>query len=161
MVIDADGLNWLAKQEQWWELLPAGKAVLTPHAAEMSRWTGSEVEQITADPVKVARDAAEKWGQTVVLKGTTTVIATAEGIVTTVEMPLSLATAGSGDVLCGSIGAFLAQGLSGPDAASLAAFAGSRAASRLAERVGTLGLVASDLPLAIAEELAILERVGA
>ncbi|MDQ2654491.1 MAG: NAD(P)H-hydrate dehydratase [Chloroflexota bacterium] len=161
MVIDADGLNWLAKQEQWWELLPAGKAVLTPHAAEMSRLTGSELEQITADSVKAARDAAEKWGQTVVLKGTTTVIATAEGVVTTVEMPLSLATAGSGDVLCGSIGAFLAQGLSGPDAASLAAFAGSRAASRLAERVGTLGLVASDLPLAIAEELAILERVGA
>jgi NAD(P)H-hydrate epimerase len=76
-------------------------------------------------------------------------------------MPLSLATAGSGDVFSGSIGAFLAQGLSGPDAASLAAFAGSRAANRLAERVGTLGLVASDLPLAIAEELAALERVGA
>jgi NAD(P)H-hydrate epimerase len=161
MVIDADGLNWLAKQEEWWELLPAGKAVLTPHAAEMARLTGREVEEITSDPVKAAQDAAATWGQTVVLKGTTTVIATAEGAVTTVEMPLSLATAGSGDVLCGSIGAFLAQGLSGPDAASLAAFAGSRAATRLAERVGTLGLVASDLPLAIAEELAALERVGA
>jgi NAD(P)H-hydrate epimerase len=161
LVIDADGLNWLAKQEQWWELLPAGTAVLTPHAAEMSRLTGKEVDEILSDSVKAARDAAEKWGQTVVLKGSTTVIATAEGVVTTVEMPLSLATAGSGDVLCGSIGAFLAQGLSGPDAAALAAFAGSRAAYRLAERVGTLGLVASDLPLAIAEELAILERVGA
>lgn len=161
LVIDADGLNWLAKQDQWWELLPAGRAVLTPHAGEMARLTASEVDEITADPVGAARDAAEKWGQTVVLKGTTTVIATAEGAVTTVEMPLNLATAGSGDVLSGSIGAFLAQGLSGPDAAALAAFAGSRAASRLAERVGTLGLVASDMPLAIAEELAALERMGA
>lgn len=161
VVIDADGLNWLAKQEQWWELLPAGKVVLTPHAGEMARLTGKAADEITSNPVDAARNAAETWGQTVVLKGTTTVIATAEGAVTTVEMPLSLATAGSGDVLCGSIGALLAQGLSGPDAASLAAFAGSRAANRLAERVGTLGLVASDMPLAIAEELAALERVGA
>lgn len=161
VVIDADGLNWLAKQEQWWEHLPAGKAVLTPHHGEMARLTGKDTERILADPITAARDAAETWGQTVVLKGTTTVIATADGAVSTVEMPLSLATAGSGDVLSGSIGAFLAQGLSGPDAAALAAFAGSRAASRLSERVGTLGLVASDMPLAIAEELAVLERVGA
>ncbi len=161
VVIDADGLTWLSKQDQWWELLPAGKAVLTPHAAEMSRLTGSEAEAITADPAGAARDAAVKWGQTVVLKGTTTIIATPDGSVGTVEMPLGLATAGSGDVLCGSIGAFLAQGLSGPDAASLAAFVGSRAASRLAERVGTLGMVAGDMPLAIAEELAALERLGA
>lgn len=161
MVIDADGLNWLAKQEQWWALLPAGRVVLTPHAGEMARLTGKEAEEIAADPGNAARDAAVTWGQTVVLKGTTTIIATAEGAVTTVEMPLNLATAGSGDVLCGSIGAFLAQGLSGPDAASLAAFAGSRAAYRLAGRVGTLGLVASDMPLAIAEELAALERVEA
>lgn len=161
LVVDADALTWLSKQEKWWELLPAGKAVLTPHAAEMSRLTGKEAEEITADPVSAAREAAAAWGQTVVLKGTTTVIATAEGAITEVAMPLSLATAGSGDVLCGSVGAFLAQGLSGPDAASLAAFVGSHAAFRLAERVGTLGMVASDMPLAIAEELAVLERVGA
>lgn len=161
MVVDADGLNWLARQEDWWGLLPAGEVVLTPHAGEMARLTGAETEQIAADPVAAARDAAAKWGQTVVLKGTKTVIATADGSVTTVEMPLSLATAGSGDVLCGSMGAFLAQGLSGPDAASLAAFVGSRAASRLAQRIGTLGVVASDMPLAIAEELGILERMGA
>ena len=161
LVIDADGLNWLAKQAQWWEHLPAGKAVLTPHVGEMSRLTGKEIDEITRDPVSAARDAAAAWGQTVVLKGTTTVIAPADGLVSSVDMPLSLATAGSGDVLSGSIGAFLAQGLSGPDAASLAAFVGSRAAFRLSERLGTLGVVASDLPLAIAEELAVLERVGA
>jgi hypothetical protein len=43
----------------------------------------------------------------------------------------------------------------------LAAFVGSRAASRLAQRIGTLGVVASDMPLAIAEELGTLERLGA
>lgn len=159
VVLDADGLNWLARQDEWWKLLPEGRVVLTPHAAEMARLTGKEPEEITADPIAAARDGAAKWGQTVVLKGTKTVIATADGSITTVDMPFSLATAGSGDVLCGSIGAFLAQGLSGPDAASLAAFVGSRAASRLAERFGMLGVVASDLPVAIAEELAALERV--
>ena len=161
LVIDADGLTWLSKQEQWWELLPAGKAVLTPHVAEMARLTGKEAEEITADPVGVAREAAATWGQTVVLKGTTTVIATADGAIAEVDMPLGLATAGSGDVLCGSIGAFLAQGLSGPDAAMLAAYVGSRAAARLAERIGTLGMVAGDMPMAIAEELGALERMGA
>jgi NAD(P)H-hydrate repair Nnr-like enzyme with NAD(P)H-hydrate dehydratase domain len=161
LVVDADGLNWLAKQERWWELLPAGKAVLTPHPAEMARLTGKEAEEITADPVGAAREAAAAWGQTVVLKGTRTVIATADGAVAEIEMPLSLATAGSGDVLSGSIGAFLAQGLSGPDAATLAAFVGSRAAFRLAQRIGTLGMVAGDMPLAIAEELGALERMGA
>jgi NAD(P)H-hydrate epimerase len=159
VVIDADGLNWLAKQDEWWKLLPEGRVVLTPHAAEMARLTGKEQEEINADPVAAAREAAAKWGQTVVLKGTKTIIATADGSITSIDMPLSLATAGSGDVLCGSIGAFLAQGLSGADAAALAAFVGSRGAFRLAERFGTLGVVASDLPVAIAEELATLERV--
>ncbi|MCA9878382.1 MAG: NAD(P)H-hydrate dehydratase [Thermomicrobiales bacterium] len=161
VVIDADGLNWLAKQEHWWERLPAGQVVLTPHAGEMARLTGADAEAIAGNPVGAARDAAAMWGQTVVLKGTTTVIAAADGAVTKIAMPLGLATAGSGDVLSGSVGAFLAQGLSGPDAAALAAFAGSRAAARLVARVGTLGLLASDLPLAIAEELAVLERTEA
>ena len=65
-----------------------------------------------------------------------------------------------GDVLSGSIAAFLAQGLIPADAASLAVFVGSRAAARLEERYGTLGVVAGDLPVAIAEELGALERMG-
>jgi NAD(P)H-hydrate repair Nnr-like enzyme with NAD(P)H-hydrate dehydratase domain len=74
------------------------------------------------------------------------------------DSPASLATAGSGDVLAGVIGAFLAQDLSAIDAASLAAYAGVRAARRLEKDLGTLGVTASDLPRAIAVELAALER---
>ena len=69
----------------------------------------------------------------------------------------ALATAGSGDVFAGTIGGFLAQGLAPIDAAALAFYVGTRAARRAEQRFGTLGLLAGDLPPAIAEELAALE----
>jgi NAD(P)H-hydrate epimerase len=97
----------------------------------------------------------------VVLKGGRTVVASADGTVRAVDAPPSLATAGSGDVLCGSIGALLAQGLRGPDAAALAVFVGCRAAERVAAQYGTLGVIAGDLPAAIAAELRALEELGA
>ena len=64
-------------------------------------------------------------------------------------------------MLCGSIGALLAQGLDGPDAAALAVFVGCRAAERVSAQYGTLGIVAGDLPQAIAAELRALEELGA
>ena len=88
-------------------------------------------------------------------------MASADGAVVAADAPPALATAGSGDVLCGSIGGFLAQGLSGPDAAALAVFVGCRAAERVSEKYGTLGVVAGDLPMAIAAELRALEEIGA
>jgi NAD(P)H-hydrate epimerase len=86
-----------------------------------------------------------------------TVIATSDGQTAEIEPSPALATAGTGDVLSGAIAAFLAQGLSPFDAGKLAAFVGARAATRVSGRYGTLGVLASDLPAAIAEELASLE----
>jgi ADP-dependent NAD(P)H-hydrate dehydratase / NAD(P)H-hydrate epimerase len=161
IVVDADALNWLAGQDSWWERAPRGQLVLTPHAGEMARLTGEDADQIAEHPMQSARNAAELWGQTVVLKGGQTMVASPVGQVVAVDTPPSLATAGSGDVLSGSIGAFLAQGLPPVDAAALAVFVGRRAAVRVSERYGTLGVVASDLPAAIAEELSALERLSA
>jgi len=161
IVVDADALNWLSDQERWWERVPTRLMVLTPHPGEMSRLADVEVDEIVANPEVIAREAATRWGQTVVLKGGRTVIASADGATRAVDAPPSLATAGSGDVLCGSIGGLLAQGLSGPDAAALAVFVGCRAAERLSSQYGTLGLVAGDLPQAIAGELRALEELGA
>lgn len=161
VVVDADGLNWLAKRDGWWEQLSNQRLVLTPHVGEMARLVKSDVETILADPLATARDAAERWNQVVVLKGAKTLVASPAGEVVYVETPPVLATAGSGDVMSGAIGAFLAQGLTPRDAAALAVYAGSRAAGRLQERLGTLGVVAGDLPLAIAEELNALERLEA
>ena len=161
VVVDADGLNWLAQQESWWERVPAELLVLTPHPGEMSRLVGIDVDEVVASPEVIAREAAIRWMQTVVLKGGRTVVAGADGCVRAVDAPPALATAGSGDVLCGSIGALVAQGLSGPDAAALAVFAGCRAADRVSAQFGTLGVVAGDLPGAIAAELRALEELGA
>ncbi|MGH2615009.1 MAG: ADP-dependent NAD(P)H-hydrate dehydratase [Thermomicrobiales bacterium] len=161
VVLDADGLNWLAKQDRWWERTPEARLVLTPHVGEMARLRDIDIADVLANPVHVAREAAAEWRQTVVLKGNPTLVASPGGEMMSAESPTSLATAGSGDVLSGSIGAFLAQGLTASDAAGLAAFIGSRAADRVARRYGTLGVVAGDLPQAMAEELCALEAIGA
>ncbi|MGI9252785.1 MAG: ADP-dependent NAD(P)H-hydrate dehydratase [Thermomicrobiales bacterium] len=152
LVIDADALNWLAEQENWPSMIPARSAVLTPHIGEMARLLKMETEEILADPAGTAKEAAAAWGQVVVLKGGTTVVSDGQRTLSA-ETPPSLATAGTGDVLAGAIGALLAQGLAPIDAAALAVYAGGEAARRVEARVGTLGLVAGDLPLAIAETL--------
>ncbi len=119
VVVDADALNWLSEQEQWWERVPAGLLVLTPHAGEMARLVQADVDEVLAEPERVALESAARWRQTVVLKGGRTLVASQDGGLVAVEAPPALATAGSGDVLSGSIGALLAQGLAASDAAAL------------------------------------------
>ena len=161
LVLDADALNWLAGQERWWERLPRRGAVLTPHVGEMARLTKLSADELTADPVGAARHAAREWGQAVVFKYGFTVATDGDRAYVADDAPRSLATAGSGDVFAGTIGAFLAQGLAPLEAAALAIYVGVRAARRLEARLGTLALLASDLPLAMAEVLANLEQGGA
>ena len=157
VVIDADGLNWLAKQETWWEALPPGRSVLTPHVGEMSRLLGVDAEEIVTDPVGTVRAAARSWRQVVVLKYGYTAVSDGTRTLVADDAPVSLASAGTGDILAGVIGAFLAQGVAPLDAAALAIHVGMRAARRVERTMGTLGLVATDLPPAIARELAALE----
>jgi len=153
LVIDADGLNWLARQGAWWTSVPAQRLVLTPHPGELSRLLDRSVEEITGDPVSAAREAAHTWNQVVVLKGGHAVIS--DGTTTLVADTASpaLATAGSGDVLAGTIGALVAQTGSLLDAAIIAVHVGPRAADHVATRFGAHGVIATDLPDAIAEEL--------
>ena len=158
MVLDADGLNWLSEQEDWPTLLKGRTVVLTPHPGELSKLMGKPVDELTEDPVASAIAAAKKAGQVVVFKYGHTVVTDGSRTLVAELAPTALATAGSGDVLSGSIGAFLAQGLAPMDAAALAVYAGARAATVQAERFGDLGVVASDLPDAIAEVLAELGR---
>jgi NAD(P)H-hydrate epimerase len=155
-VLDADALNWLSKQENWSSRFAPGSLILTPHVGEMARLTGLDHDEILEDAPGVASRFAGEWQQTVVLKAAITVVADTKTTRVVNNTPVALATAGSGDVLAGSIGALLAQGLSPLEAASLAVYLGTKAAESLSGRLSPLGVVASDLPVAIAEAIAAL-----
>ena len=158
IVLDADGLNWLSGQDDWPSLLKGRTMVLTPHPGELSRLMDRPAKELTDDPVAAAVEAAKRSGQVVVFKYGHTVVTDGTRVLVAEEAPTALATAGSGDVLSGSIGALLAQGLAPIDAAALAVYVGARAATKQAGRFGDLGVVASDLPDAIGEALAELGR---
>ena len=148
-VVDADALNALGSLQAVGGIARSRAAplVLTPHDMEYRRLSGHLPQ---ADRIAEVRDAADKSGSVVLLKGPTTVVGAPDGrVALCAEGPPSLATAGSGDVLSGIVAAFLARGMDAWLAASVAAFVHARAARRgLAE-----GLVASDLPGLVAAEL--------
>lgn len=158
VVVDADALNWLSQQSEWWSNLPPRTLVLTPHAGEMARLLDTSSQEILEDPTSAVQQAAERWNQFVVLKYGPVAASDGESVLTIDDAPTSLATAGSGDVFAGMIGAFLAQGLEPLDAIGLAMYVGTRAARSLERRTGSLGLIASDLPAAFAGALAELEQ---
>jgi NAD(P)H-hydrate epimerase len=139
LVVDGDGLAGLAEQKAPSGGWPAGR-VLTPHDGEYRLLAG---EPPGPDRLAAARGLAVEWSAVVLLKGPTTVVAEPSGRVLLVtEGDARLATAGTGDVLSGVIGALVAQAVPLPEAAALGAFLHARAA-----RLGPpRGLVASDLP---------------
>jgi len=164
MVLDADALNLLssgdilvgsgvvakAKRNNW---------VLTPHPGEASRLLGDSITQIQQDRFQAAAALREKYGGSVVLKGSGSIIAsnieaveaetkTEEGLtrwsVCTDGNP-GMATAGMGDVLSGVIGALMAQGLNVDEAAKIGVCVHSAAADVIASKRGERGLMATDV----------------
>ena len=149
-VLDGGALNLLARSGRWWA---ANKrdCVLTPHPGEFARIMGTPAGATDDARTASATAAAQRFGQVVVLKGAHTVIATPDGKVATAPFAnAALATAGSGDVLAGTIGALMAQRLAPFDAARLGVWLHGRAGERVSERLGDSGLIASDLPYEIA-----------
>ncbi|MBS3784552.1 MAG: NAD(P)H-hydrate dehydratase, partial [Anaerolineae bacterium] len=145
LIVDADGLNLLSGLEDWPKRLPTG-AVLTPHPGEMARLMDGSVAEVQEDRVTVARTQAVAWGQVVVLKGAHTVVAAPDG--RTVIEPFAnsgLATAGTGDVLAGTIAALRAQGLEAFEAAAAGAYLHGLAGEMAREKIGAVGMVAGDV----------------
>jgi hydroxyethylthiazole kinase-like uncharacterized protein yjeF len=133
VIVDADALTLLARHRDWVRSRSA-PTVLTPHAGEFERLAGHPPG---ADRVAAARGLAADLGATVLLKGNVTVIVDPDG--PTYLNPAGsawAATAGSGDVLSGIIGALLAAGLDPAEAAAAAAFVHTRAAELAAEHPG-------------------------
>jgi hydroxyethylthiazole kinase-like uncharacterized protein yjeF len=145
MVVDADALNLLSEMKDWAARLPAN-CILTPHPGEMSRLTGLEISDIQADRIGIAHQRAVDWGQIVILKGAHTVVAAPDGRITV--MPFAnpaLATAGTGDVLAGTIVSLLGQGLAPYDAALAGAFIHGSAGEMAGAEVGQAGTMSGDL----------------
>ncbi|PWH18642.1 MAG: bifunctional ADP-dependent NAD(P)H-hydrate dehydratase/NAD(P)H-hydrate epimerase [Ardenticatenia bacterium] len=146
LVMDADGLNLLAKIDQWWRLLPA-PSILTPHPGEMARLIGCETKDVVADRIGCAIEMTARWGHVVLLKGAYTIVADPEGRV--VVLPFAnpaLATAGSGDVLAGTIVAMRAQGLPPFEAAVVGGYLHGLAGELAREMMYEVGVGAGDLP---------------
>lgn len=154
-VVDADGLNGLADAARWWQSLRSS-LVLTPHPGEFARLTGAAAPDSDDDAARAeaAGDAAARWGQVVVLKGAHTVVADPGGeiLASGVATP-ALATAGSGDVLAGAIGAFLAAGSSPFEAAVCGVGVHAAAGLLAADRIGPAGVMARDIAALLPETI--------
>ncbi|MBQ7193717.1 MAG: NAD(P)H-hydrate dehydratase, partial [Synergistaceae bacterium] len=141
ILVDGDGINALASSKN--NLKPRPDAVLTPHEAEAGRLLGITPAQVKSDRGGAVRELSQRWG-CVVLKGHHTLVASGEKFA---EIPYGgpeLSVPGSGDVLSGCIGAFLAGGLDAFDAAVLGASVHGLAGELLA-REGVDGVLASEI----------------
>jgi NAD(P)H-hydrate epimerase len=139
VVLDADGLDRTLLREA---ASPELQWVLTPHEGEFARLTG---QSLGPNRIEAVRGLARETGCVVLLKGPTTIVAGPDGTLRVVcSGTAALATAGTGDVLAGLIGATIARGHAPLEAAALAAHLHGRAGSRLATYAP-----ASELPAAI------------
>lgn len=152
LVVDADGLNALARMEGGLQRLPLGTA-LTPHPGEMARLLDVDIAALGGrERIDVAREAAAQWGHVVLLKGAFTVVAAPDGRCTILPFanPL-LGSAGSGDVLAGVITSLLGQGLAAYEGAVLGAYLHGAAGQLAREGLGDAGLLSGELADWVAE----------
>ncbi|WP_055570225.1 NAD(P)H-hydrate dehydratase, partial [Streptomyces atriruber] len=120
VLIDADGLRLAGERDVRARRAPT---LLTPHAGEAAALLGVAREEVEAGRLSAVRELAGRYGATVLLKGSTTLVASGEGPVRVNPTGTPwLATAGSGDVLSGLAGSLLAAGLDARDAGSVGAY---------------------------------------
>jgi len=153
LLLDADGLNAHAGEL---EALAARSAptVLTPHGGELARLLGTTSQAVGRRRLHSAREAARRAQAIVVLKGDDTIVARPDGLAAVNDLSSpALATAGTGDVLSGIIGAYLAKGMD-PFAAACAGVRRHAAAGRVAaQEHGAAGVIARDVIAALTRAL--------
>lgn len=142
MVLDADALNLVSLHPHLMEYL-GPHCVLTPHLGEMSRLTGKDIEEIKRDPQGTVKDFCTRIGAVCVMKDARTWICTEKDVI---WLNLSgndgMATAGSGDVLCGMIAGLLAMGLTPQKSAPLGVFLHGLAGDEARKRNGARAMTA-------------------
>lgn len=148
ILIDADGLNALAYFPEIMREMP-GPIIITPHEMEMSRLTGLDINKVKEDRVGIANNFSEKYNLISVLKGADTIITNGKLHYINPTGNPGMATAGSGDVLSGMMGAFLAYPYPAMIAARIACYLHGLAGDIVSSKIGEEALIASDIIEAI------------
>ncbi len=153
VVVDADGLNAHAGDPESLRCR-AHPTVLTPHEGELGRLLGVGSKTVAAKRLHYVREAARRTGAIVVLKGEDTLVARPDGLVAINQGATpALATAGTGDVLSGVLGALLAKRIEPFAAACAAVVLHALAGRRAADLQGAEGVIASDVIAGLAGAL--------
>jgi NAD(P)H-hydrate epimerase len=155
VLVDADGLYHLTSDAvAEWDV----PAVLTPHPGELARLSGLPIAELERDRVGHARELARRWGLVLVLKGAGTVVAAPDGTVfLNPTGDQGLATGGTGDVLSGVIGGFLAQGLAPLPAALAGVYVHGLARDLTRPVLSSASFTATDLVRGLNDALRSLE----
>ncbi|MCL7744597.1 NAD(P)H-hydrate dehydratase [Guyparkeria hydrothermalis] len=140
LVVDADALRLLGPQS-----LEGREAIVTPHPGEAAAMLECGATDINADRLRSARALSERFGCAVVLKGAGTVLTGGERLAVCQRGTAALATAGSGDVLAGVLGAFVGMGMARFTAMEAAVCVHAEAGEIEAERHGEWGMAAGEL----------------
>jgi len=155
VVLDADGLNLLAKLPGKFLSRRTAPTILTPHPGEFARLIKQPTETVQANRDELARHFAGERGIVLVLKGHGTIVTDGDKFYRNTTGNPGMATGGSGDVLTGLIAALVSQRMSPFDAAQLGVYLHGRAGDLAAAAKSRMGMIASDiidfLPAAILE----------
>jgi NAD(P)H-hydrate epimerase len=160
MAVDADALTALAGHLDLLREAPAARC-LTPHPGEMARMLGARVDDVQRDRIQTVRDFATGYRVHVLLKGARSVIGDPDGrvFVNPTGNP-GMASGGTGDVLTGMLGAFLARGIEPGAALRASVYLHGSAGDVAAERAGEEALIARDVIDAIPEAFRRLHAAG-
>lgn len=142
MVIDADGLNILSRNQELLKMVPEA-SILTPHPKELERLIGTWSDDF--EKIEKVRTLCREYKLILVLKGTFSMIITSEDLYVNTSGNPGMATAGSGDVLTGILLAMLSQGYSPLAAAVLGVYLHGKAGDIAAEKLSFEGLIAGDI----------------
>ena len=148
LVFDADALGAIARYaENVDAFFQSAKRplLLTPHPLELGRLLGLSAAEVQESRVAIARACARKWGVFLLLKGADTVVTDGETLLINTSGSSALSKGGSGDVLAGAVGAFLAQGAPPLTALALAAYLHGAAGDLLKSRYSEYGYLTGEL----------------
>ncbi|MGF0034510.1 NAD(P)H-hydrate dehydratase [Bariatricus sp. SGI.154] len=159
-LIDADGLNLLAKHREYIDSIKTD-IIITPHMKEMSRLVSLSVEELKRGRMEILEEYVKQYHWTCVLKDSRTVVASLDSHpYVNLSGNAAMAKAGSGDVLAGVIAALMAQGLGCHDAAVLGTYLHGRAGDYARAAKGSYSVLARDLIEYLSDALKEIETTG-